>query len=381
MAVRCAFSEFRIGRDILIGTTIAILTLAIQVREHLIPVVDWQEHKRWWILSFVLPYIVVLGCHATWKFIRAPWLLYRETERKREIAFAKLKEQNEKDLAAAREEKHLSQKLVIHSAIYGTGEMNDVSVLGTIKNMARDALVIPVDNNLVYGKDPAPNQPKRIVVEYSYGESPRRKVQRPESALGRPSRLVLPEDSEISRLVQELEILRSAAGSATEVQRRLQEALSESANKHRAELAALRRDWTKEWKDQSEKFQKLSRSGIRADWHDTSAGTGWRICGGDVEGTRHMDILCRIAGNLLVASPVLSSTIPSDIKAEPNPAWRWLYYMKQSGFGYEPEHPGAYEVFEDGKKRFVHAGTIRNIGGESANLCLDLAGREVLGSR
>jgi hypothetical protein len=181
--------------------------------------------------------------------------------------------------------------------------------------------------------------------------------------------------------VQELEIVKNAAGSATEVQRRLQNALSESENKHRVELAALRRDWTKEWKDQSETFQKLSHSGIRADWHDTSAGTGWRICGGDVEGTRHMEILCRIAGNLLVASPFLSSTVPPEIQAEPNPAWSWLSYMKQGGFGYEPEHLGAYEVFEGGKKRFVHAGMIRNLGGESASLCLDLAGREVLGPR
>jgi hypothetical protein len=149
MAISCAFSEFRIGRDMLIGTTVAIITLVIQVQKHLIPVIDWQEHKRWWILSFILPYIVVLGCHAIWRFLRAPWLLYRETERKRGIAFAKLKEQNEKDVAAAREEnQHLSQKLVIHSAIYGTGEMNDVSVLGAISNMTRDALVIPVDNNL-----------------------------------------------------------------------------------------------------------------------------------------------------------------------------------------------------------------------------------------
>jgi hypothetical protein len=90
-----------------------------------------------------------------------------------------------------------NKKLVIHSAMYGIGAFNDVSVLDKLNSAVKDALVISVDNNLVDGHDPAPNQPKRLRVEYSYGNSAKRVVERPESQPGHGSVLVLPEDSEI----------------------------------------------------------------------------------------------------------------------------------------------------------------------------------------
>jgi hypothetical protein len=79
-------------------------------------------------------------------------------------------------------------KLVIHSALFGTGPADDVSVLEKLNATPRDALVIPADNSLV-PQDPAPNKVKRLHVEYSYGNSAISKATRQEGG-----RLVLPED-------------------------------------------------------------------------------------------------------------------------------------------------------------------------------------------
>jgi hypothetical protein len=97
----------------------------------------------------------------------------------------------------------LDSKLKIHRAVYGTGWANDIDVTDALKSTVRDGLVIDVDNNLV-PRDPAPNIPKRLHVEYSYESGNKVDVNRPESSQSYRSRLVLPEDSEIARLSREL---------------------------------------------------------------------------------------------------------------------------------------------------------------------------------
>lgn len=89
-------------------------------------------------------------------------------------------------------------KLVIHSAVYGTGSLDDLPVTDKLRTAVRDALVIPVDNSLV-PTDPAVGKVKRLHVEYSYGNASIFRVSRREGS----GRLVLPEDSEIQRLKQQ----------------------------------------------------------------------------------------------------------------------------------------------------------------------------------
>ncbi len=101
-------------------------------------------------------------------------------------------------------------KLVIHSALYGAGGFKDVSLADQLNDARRDALVIPVDNNLVSGSpDPAPNQAKRLEVKYSYGNAVPRTVSRNEHSI-----LVLPEDSEIERLTGDVKTLADALAQA-----------------------------------------------------------------------------------------------------------------------------------------------------------------------
>lgn len=79
--------------------------------------------------------------------------------------------------------------LTIHSAVYGSGPDTDIDITEKLQSMVRDALVVPVANDLA-PRDPHFGVVKVLTVEYSYGNPSRFRVTRPEN-----SRLVLPEDT------------------------------------------------------------------------------------------------------------------------------------------------------------------------------------------
>jgi hypothetical protein len=97
-------------------------------------------------------------------------------------------------------------KLFIHRAFYGFGPSN-LDITDKLRAAPRDALVIPVDNNLV-PYDPIFGVRKQLVVNYSYGDGVVHSVSRRESMQGDMVRLVLPEDSEIAKLKSEIEQLK-----------------------------------------------------------------------------------------------------------------------------------------------------------------------------
>jgi hypothetical protein len=105
LAIRHSFREFGVFRDMVLGTIIALFTLGIQVRAHLIPTADWQQHKMWWVLSFVLPYIIVLGTHALYRVAVAPWKLYQKAEKEQHDAIKTIQEES-RDLLATERGKH-----------------------------------------------------------------------------------------------------------------------------------------------------------------------------------------------------------------------------------------------------------------------------------
>ena len=95
---------------------------------------------------------------------------------------------NKNKASAMEAGKRTESKLKIISAFYGTGPVTDIDVTEVLRNHVKDGLIVLVTNEL-FGSDPAPNQPKRLQVEYSYGNYAVSVVSRPES-----TRLVLPED-------------------------------------------------------------------------------------------------------------------------------------------------------------------------------------------
>jgi hypothetical protein len=106
-------------------------------------------------------------------------------------------------------------KLAIHSANYRAwqagGETCDVTEF-VRKIICGDSLVFDIENhNFVIGdqnfvpRDPLWGKAKRLRVTYSYKGEPARTIERTEH-----SRLVLPEDSEIQRLKDEVALLKAA---------------------------------------------------------------------------------------------------------------------------------------------------------------------------
>lgn len=103
-------------------------------------------------------------------------------------------------------------KLVIHRAVYAAGLPTEVSVTDKLQNMVRDGIAITVDGTLggLLPHDPAFGVCKRLDMDYSYGSDTRFRVSRWERPPGEIMRLVLPEDTEVKRLVSEAQRLTPA---------------------------------------------------------------------------------------------------------------------------------------------------------------------------
>jgi hypothetical protein len=94
---------FKWGRDMVMGTIIAALNLGLMIHYHLLSEAEWTTHKRLWIISIVLPYVVVFGAHLLWKFFTAPLKIHNEQQKA-------IKEQNEKHDEAVRLQSELHAK-------------------------------------------------------------------------------------------------------------------------------------------------------------------------------------------------------------------------------------------------------------------------------
>jgi hypothetical protein len=88
------------------------------------------------------------------------------------------------------------KRIVIHSAVYGTDHSNDVSVTDKLNRAVTSALVMPVTNKLV-PRDPLEGTIKRLLVDYSYGDSEIRQIVKREYEL-----LILPEDSQVQHVIE-----------------------------------------------------------------------------------------------------------------------------------------------------------------------------------
>src|ERR1700675_4741709 len=76
-----AFGDFGFGRDMLLGTAIAIVTAVLGVVFHLSTAEDWTRHRTLLIVSLAAPYVAVLLAHVGWRITRAPWKVYQDQER------------------------------------------------------------------------------------------------------------------------------------------------------------------------------------------------------------------------------------------------------------------------------------------------------------
>ncbi len=100
-----AFHEFGLGRDMLLGTCLALATVFLQVWWKLIP--DWKQHHIQIMLSLVLPYLVILVPHVIYRIVMAPLKAYREQAKNYEAALTEATSARDKALARIEQERQL----------------------------------------------------------------------------------------------------------------------------------------------------------------------------------------------------------------------------------------------------------------------------------
>lgn len=207
-----------------------------------------------------------------------------------------------------------------------------------------------------------------------------RSVERAESQPGAPSRLVLPEDTEILRLGEALRTVTAAAMSSERVRRRLETALSDADNKHREEMTALAkkvegdtRDWPGDWKLAEDGFRRQEGTSVRADWFSDSLGPiqQWSITGGSRDRVRDIEASCIQAGRLLILSP-MSTHISSELQSHDGDMDRWLYFLKDR---YGLEHTLTGESKQGGKTNHATSGSIYHLASVSARACIECSAK------
>jgi len=260
------------------------------------------------------------------------------------------------------------QKLVIHSAVYGTGPLNDIVITDKLQNAQRDGLVIPVDNSLV-PTDPAYGQPKRLEVDYSYGNNTRFRAVRWEG-----SRLSLPEDTELSRLTQ-------ALATTTKGHRKLE---AENESRARAEIMELKNklnqrhskslDWGGEWKLAEDSFRLHYKSEVCAQRTYETPGKflTWRLFGGTDIGRAEVEAACSKAGALLLSCPGFETVVSQQVKAIKEDWKRWLEYLKEKHPLTNVMHGTGHDA-DEGRSLAVQTGDLYSVAPLSASECVKSA--------
>lgn len=132
------------------------------------------------------------------------------------------------------------------------------------------------------------------------------------------------------------------------------------------------RNLNAEWKELAARFEKAPNY-VRADWQcirkdNATISETWRFAG-DVN--TQMETLCRYAGSLLTKSSN-TAHLSDDSKAQSNAAWRWLFCLKDDRNAIDRTE---YGIGGDGS--IILFGSISNVAGKSAIVCLDRAAIEL----
>jgi len=128
-----------------------------------------------------------------------------------------------------------------------------------------------------------------------------------------------------------------------------------------------------DWERMAEKLSESCRF-LRADsqWTSTTRSEDWRIAGGN---GGMCEALLRQAGAMLLKSPKVRSGLNQEILSETDNLNRWLLYLKQRGF-HRVDFP-AHEELEEGTKITHLLGGIRDLPGNSAQVCIECAAMEI----
>ena len=130
-----------------------------------------------------------------------------------------------------------------------------------------------------------------------------------------------------------------------------------------------------EWKELAGKFEKMGL-GVSAQWqcnrrNNQTIFENWTFSGTYGKGC---ETLCRFAGTLLAKSPNISRTLSPSALRQADPAWRWLFFLKEN-YGTLDPGGGAPPIDSDGTIYLM--GTISNVAAVSARICIECAALEL----
>jgi len=131
----------------------------------------------------------------------------------------------------------------------------------------------------------------------------------------------------------------------------------------------MNRDWPGDWKLAEDGFRRYEKSGVKADWFQSSMGPleTWTIGGNMPDVVHDCEALCLQAGKLLVVSP-MSSHLPAELRSQKNDTDRWLYFLKER-YGLKDKMTGT--GISNGQSHESAAGSILNLAAVSARACIE----------
>ncbi|MBV8438614.1 MAG: hypothetical protein JOY95_14005 [Silvibacterium sp.] len=128
-----------------------------------------------------------------------------------------------------------------------------------------------------------------------------------------------------------------------------------------------------DWERMADKLFGSCRH-LRADsqWNGATRTTVWRLAGPP---NGICEALLKQAGAMLLKSPNVRSQLSEEVLSEPSNLNRWLIYLKEKG-SHTITTPFD-EVHEDGSRVTHLLGSIRDLPGESARICIECAALEM----
>src|SRR5579864_2016065 len=130
-----------------------------------------------------------------------------------------------------------------------------------------------------------------------------------------------------------------------------------------------------EWKDLAGKFENVGL-GVSVQWQCNRRNNQTTFENWTFSGTHRKpcETLCRFAGTLLAKSPNISSRVSALALKQSDPAWRWLFFLKEN-YGELDPRGGTPPIDSDGTIYLM--GTISNVAVVSARICMECAALEL----
>lgn len=130
-----------------------------------------------------------------------------------------------------------------------------------------------------------------------------------------------------------------------------------------------------DWKELIGRFEKIGLD-VSAQWQCNRRNNQTILENWNFSGTyqKPCESLCKFAGTLLAKSPKVSRTLSPSLLQQPDPAWRWLFFLKENHNALD-QGSGLPPMSEDGTI-YLH-GRISNLAAVSARACTECAALEL----